>query len=268
MEKGVKYTIRDARKGDEVDAARIVSECFWPATPRQIEGWWRREKRKSKGDAKNFVAVVNGKIVSMVAVEFKELHLGDGVYVKTAGIAGVCTDSDYRRKGIITNLMRSGLEYAKQIGASNSALYTGFCIPAHRIYSRFGFLDVETWPLYVKYLDFACIFSVWLRERNKLLKHSKLAAKALKRWNKAVVLEIEGYGMFAFKCRDGRFQRLKKPPKKPDVRLDTDIKTLQSIKTNYGAWGSAVSSRKLKIRCGNNPDVLMVRRILQWMWDE
>lgn len=267
MNKEVKYAIRNVQGDDVQHIARIISECFWPTTPRQIKEWLRRDERESKGATKTFVAVVDGKVVSQVVVEFINVNVGEGVYVKTGGIAGVCTDSDYRKRGIVTNLMKHALEYAKQKGASNSSLYTGCCIPAHRVYSRLGFLDIERWPMYIKLIDFSYVFSTWLREWNKLLKHSKLAAKALQHWNKTVVLEISEYGRFAFRCRNRRFYRLKTPPKKPNVILSVAIKTLLEVMADL-SWEDAMNSGRLEIKQGSVSDIAIVKKLLPWAWSE
>ncbi|MFQ6074414.1 MAG: GNAT family N-acetyltransferase, partial [Candidatus Bathyarchaeia archaeon] len=112
MQKDPKYLIRNYKKGDEVHLAKIYSECFSPTTPRSIKKWWYR--RVGVLPEHIFIGEVEGKLVSSIYLEFKKLHLGEEVYLKTGGIAGVCTDSDYRRKGIATNLMKSALNYTKQ----------------------------------------------------------------------------------------------------------------------------------------------------------
>jgi predicted acetyltransferase len=141
LEKNIEYLLRHYKRGDEVRLAEIYSECFGPTTPRGIKRWKRRAKILSEH---MFIGEVKGKPVSSVVLEFKKLHLGEGVYLKTGGIAAVCTDSDYRRKGIVTNLMKHALNFTKQSGVSNSALFTDLDIPAHRIYSRLGFVDIAT----------------------------------------------------------------------------------------------------------------------------
>lgn len=146
LPKETKYLVRNCKKGDEVRLAQIYSECFGPTTPRSIKKWHRRVGILPEH---TFLGEVEGKLVSSVTLEFKKLHLGEGLYLKTGGIAGVCTDSDYRRKGIVTNLMKQALSYAKQSGVSNSALFTDLDIPAHRIYSRLGFIDIETFQVFI-----------------------------------------------------------------------------------------------------------------------
>ena len=160
--------MREARKGkDEAQIAQILSECFGPVTPRQLRRWL------DKPGVKDFVCEVEGKTVSHIDIEFKDLHLGEGVYLKTGGIGGVCTCSEYRRKGVMTDIMQQTLDYIKNTGVSNSALYTGLMLPAHRIYERSGFCDVQTWPFYLKILDFPYVFRLWLRDLNRSIKTSR-----------------------------------------------------------------------------------------------
>jgi len=73
-------------------------------TRRQVRRWIRQAKKDSTGSSEFFVAEMDGKVVSHVSVELKRLHLGEGFYVKTDGIGGVCAFSDNRMKGIMTNL--------------------------------------------------------------------------------------------------------------------------------------------------------------------
>lgn len=269
MRKKVKYLIREEQEGkDEVNLARIFSECFDPATPRQVRRWVRQTKKDSADWSRFFVGDVDGKVVSNVSVELKELHLGEGVYVKTGGIAGVCTCSDYRRKGMVTNLLRQSLTYVKNSSVSNSSLYTGKVLPAHRIYQRFGFCDIETWPVYIKVFDFDYVFRTWIRNLNRHLKFSKIARRMLQNWNRSVVFELEGVGVQSFRLRHSRFQRLSKPPKSADVVIATSVETL--IRAMWGAikFEDAIEAEKMHIRKGSEADLRVLKKILIGIWDE
>jgi ribosomal protein S18 acetylase RimI-like enzyme len=265
LHKEVKYVIRNYKKGDEVRLAQIYSECFGPTTPRNIKKWHRRV---GVLPGHIFIGEIKGKLVSGVELEFKKLHLGEEVYVKTGGIAGVCTDSDYRRRGIVTNLMKQALNYTKQSGISNSALFTDLDIPAHRIYSRFGFIDITTRELFVKYLDYPFVFKRWIRRRNRLLKHAKIAQRKLRGWEKSIVIELKDIGTLCFRFRRGRFQVLKKSPKTPDIIFYTDVKTYTRVSHGAIAWEEAVRSGKLVVKKGEPTDIEMLMRILRWIWEE
>jgi len=261
----MQYIVRNFRKGDEPALARIYSECFGPTTPRLLRQWHSRNKTQPN---QVFIGTVEDKPVSAVDYVFKDLHLGESIYSKTAGISGVCTDSDYRHKGIVTNLMKLTLDSAKNSGVSNAALYTGLDIPAHRIYLRFGFVDIMTARMYVKYLDYSKFFAKWLRYQNRSLKDSKIAQKKLQGWEKTVSIHLKEAGNLAFKFRKGRFSRLKKPPRTADVEFTTDLETYTKILRNVLPWEKAVGQKKLAVQKGEASDIEMLNRILHWKWDD
>lgn len=264
MEKDAEYRVRNYKSGDDVHLARIYSECFGPVTPRVLKQWHRRTGVLPEDI---FIGEVDGKLVSCVEIVLKDLHMGEGVYLRTAGVSGVCTDSDYRRKGIVTKLLKLNLNHAKETGASNASLYTGLDIPAHRIYNRLGFMDVATNRLFIKYLDFPFVFGRWIRYLNRSVKASKIAQKKLVGWEKTVALQIEDVGTLAFRFRKGRFQRLKKAPRTVDIDFSTDIETYHKIRMNVIEWKKAVETGKLVVRRGEPSDIEMLNRILKWMWE-
>jgi len=256
--------MRECQEGkDDAKLAQILSECFGPTTPRQVRRWIKQSGGKS------FVLDVEGdEVVSSVGIEYKELHLGEGVHVKTAGIGGVCTCSDYRRKGIMTNLLRQSLNYTKSSGVSNSTLYTGLTLPAHRIYQRLGFCDVQTWLFYVKFLDYPYVFRTWLRELNRYLKCSKIAREVLRDWNRSVVFELEKVGPQPFRFQHSRFQKLKKPPRFPDLAISMSIETL--IRVMWGAikFEDATKTGKMLVKRGTEADLRVLRKVLIQTWDD
>ncbi|MDI6904692.1 MAG: GNAT family N-acetyltransferase [Candidatus Bathyarchaeia archaeon] len=269
MRKKVQYLVREGQEGkDEVKLAQILSECFDPATPRQVRRWLRQAKKHSAGWSRIFVGEVDGEVVSNVSVELKELHLGEGVYVKTGGIGGVCTCSDYRRKGIMTNLLQQCLVYVRNSGVSNSSLYTGLTLPAHRIYQRFGFCDIETWPVYIRVFDFDYVFQTWIRGLNRHLKFSKIARRTLQNWNRSVVFELGDVGVQSFRFKHGSFQRLSKPPKSADIVIATSVETLFRIMWGAIKFEAAIKKEKMQVKKGSETDLQMLKKILIRIWDE
>jgi ribosomal protein S18 acetylase RimI-like enzyme len=261
----MQYVVRNLKKGDEAGLAKIYSECFGPTTPRLLQQWYRRQKSQPN---QIFVGTVEGNPVSAVEYVFKDLHLGEGVYSKTGGISGVCTNSDYRHKGIVTNLMKLALDSAKNSGVSNASLYTGLDIPAHRIYQRFGFIDIMTWRTYIKYLDYPAVFAKWVRYLNRTYKDTKLAQKKLQGWEKSVSVHLKQVGTLSFKFRKGHFQRLKKTPKAADIEFSTDLPTYAMIMRNVLMWVDAVKQKKLIVKRGEAADIEVFNHILHWSWGD
>lgn len=247
---------------DAVKLAQILSECFGPATPRQVSRWIRQSGGKS------FVLEVDGQIVSTVGIEFKELHLGEGVYLKTAGIGGVCTCSDCRRKGLMTRLLEQSLTYGKNSGVSNSALYTGLMLPAHRIYQRLGFCDVQTWSFYIKFLDFPYYFRIWLRNLNRNLKVSKIARKTLQDWNRSIIFELGAVGAQSFRFDHDHFKKLSKPPKSADIIIATSPEALVHIFWGAIKFEDALETKVIKVKRGSEADLRMLRKIMTGIWDD
>ena len=264
MEKPFKYSVRNYVKGDEAALARIFSECFGPTTPRLIKEWYRGLDVKPEDI---FVGIVDGELTSGVELVFKEIHHGEGIYIRTAGVSGVCTDSDYRRKGIVSNLMKIALEKSETRGLSNASLYTGLDIPAHRIYERLGFVDIMTFRTYLKYIDYPAVFSRWVRELNQSLKGSKIAAKRLDGWEKSVIIRLQDIGALSFRFRKNRFQRLTKVPKLADIEFSTDLETYVKVRRGVILWEDAVKDGRLTVTKGDPEDIEMFRRILSWRWD-
>jgi ribosomal protein S18 acetylase RimI-like enzyme len=265
LEKPVQYLVRNYRKGDEIHLATLFSECFGPTTPRLLMQWYTQHKMFAEHI---FIGEAQGRPVSSVEVVPKTLHLGEGVYSKTGGISGVCTDSDYRKKGIVSNLMKLSLEYTKNSGASNASLYTGLDFPAHRIYQRLGFVDVMTWRTYTKLLNYPSIFAKWVRMLNRSLKGSKIARKKLEGWEKSVSIGIKEVGTLAFRFRKGRFERVAKAPQKADIEFSTDLQTYIKIRRNVMTWEDAIKTKKLFIKRGEAADIEILQRILRWQWGD
>jgi ribosomal protein S18 acetylase RimI-like enzyme len=267
MEDENRFIIREASVDDAVDLARIISESLPRSiTSRQVKRELRKEKEDPEPFSKTFVAELDGKIVGQLVLEYKDLHLGEGVYVKTAAITGVCTDPDYRKKGVATTLLRVGLEFAKDNGVACSGLFTAISGPAQRLYSKLGFLDIETFQVQSQLVDFRFMFLSRLKARSRRLKRLRPAMCSLKNWNKVVVLEILGQGVIAFKHCGTSFKPLESPKKK-DVVVSTDAETLYEL-MDGASWKDAVRSGKLNIKQGIEDDVTRVMRILQWNWLE
>lgn len=88
--------------------------------------------------------------------------------------------SEYRNQGIATSLLQQAIAFSDKAGFSNTSLYTNILIPAHRIYERHGFRDIEKVTRYVKYLDYDFVFRRWVRWCNHYLKHSNIVKRRFK----------------------------------------------------------------------------------------
>lgn len=263
MKQNLRCRIREAQKDkDEEQTARILSECFGPISPRQLSQWL------DKPDIKDFVCEVEGKIVSHIDIEFKSLHFGEGVYLKTGGIGGVCTCSEYRGKGIMTSMMQQTLDFIKSTGVSSSTLFTGSKLPAHRIYERCGFGDIQKWPSYVKILDFTYVFRRWLRDLNRIVKVSNIAQRNLHGWNRVIILELREIGPQTIRVHHGHFWRLNRSSNSADLEIAASWETLLRIMWGGVEFDEAMETGEVRVKKGTEADLRVLRKILSGIWDE
>lgn len=212
------------------------------------------------------MAEVEGEVASNVTVELKKLHFGEGVHIKSGGIAGVCTCSDFRRKGIVTNLLDQCLKYVENSGVSNSSLYTGGMLPAHRIYTREGFVDVEKWSAYVKFLDLASYFRLWIRNLNRYVKSSNIAQKTLQNLDRCIAFEFREVTI-CFRLKNGRFKMLPKPPRSVDIQVAMTTETLARVMWGGDEMEEIIATGKMKVKKGTEADLQVLRKLLTGIWD-
>jgi len=135
-----RVVIRLATQRDAPALTRVFRDAYGPIPTAAIRRWMR-----SKDCRKDFlVAVVDGVVASSVNIQYRELLI-DGVPIRTGGIAGVATHGAYRHRGLATRLMKEALRRIRDRGVSNASLFTGFNLPAIRIYRRFGYSEVSAW---------------------------------------------------------------------------------------------------------------------------
>ncbi|OGG55512.1 MAG: hypothetical protein A3F84_29700 [Candidatus Handelsmanbacteria bacterium RIFCSPLOWO2_12_FULL_64_10] len=84
-------------------------------------------------------ALKDGERVGQTSVPDIDFHWGEGVYVSLAGIAGVGTRAEFRRKGIATRMMEEARRFALEKGYCCSGLSTNWGNVARRLYSRAGY---------------------------------------------------------------------------------------------------------------------------------
>ncbi len=188
--------------------------------------------------------------------------------MKTLGILSVCTCSEYRKKGIATSLMQHGLAYSDTIGFSNASLYTGLLLPARRIYERLGFHDIETSVWYIKFLDYGVFFRRWMRDFNRYLKTSNIAKRTLQNWDRSIVFDLRKEGIFSFRFKRNRIQRLSKPPRSPHIHLETSTETLARVMSGEIELENAVETGLVHLRKGTKADLVILRKVLLGIWDE
>ncbi len=121
---------------DVREVARVVTASFGAGG-----GEWhiKRLRRLPRKEWKNHrCLVLDGRVVSYIKIVPKRMYLGRAL-LKMAGVAGVSTDPDHRRKGYNRALFRDTIEFIRKDGYDLSILYG---IPDY--YHRYGYESVMT----------------------------------------------------------------------------------------------------------------------------
>jgi GNAT superfamily N-acetyltransferase len=85
-------------------------------------------------------ALVDGSQVGRISVPDIDFHWGEGVFVSMAGIAGVGTDEEFRRRGIASKMMEEATAFARSKGYSCSGVSTNLSNNARRLYAKAGYI--------------------------------------------------------------------------------------------------------------------------------
>jgi len=119
---------------DVADIVHVIATSFG------AEGaeWNRKRLSKLKPvERKNLRCLaVNGRIVSFLEIVPKRMYVGRAL-LRMAGIAGVCTDPEFRNKGYNRRLFADALDFMAREGYEISILYG---IPGY--YHRYGYREV------------------------------------------------------------------------------------------------------------------------------
>ena len=121
-------------KTDIAEIARIFGIAFGKGAGE----WYDKHLRKVKpAERKNYRCLTaDGRIVSFLEVQPKRMHIGRAL-VRMAGIAAVCTDAEFRKKGYNRRLWADSIEFMEREGYDISILYG---IPKY--YHRYGYSEI------------------------------------------------------------------------------------------------------------------------------
>lgn len=110
-------------------------------------------KVRRRGEWARVYAEAGKKDVSHLSYGPKRLRMGREAVIRMAGIGGVGTEREFRRKGLAQRVLARAMAEIEGDEYSCVGLYTSTRIVAHRLYRRFGLVDVVGSPRGYKVLD-------------------------------------------------------------------------------------------------------------------
>ncbi len=256
---GPRVVVRQATVRDAPALARVYRDAYGPVSLRDVRTWMRSPECRRE----YLVAVVDGVIASTVNIQYREL-LVDGVPIRTGGIAGVATHGDYRRRGLATRLMREATRRIRARRISNATLFTGYDLPAIRIYRRLGYTETADWhSLYDVRRPLEWIAKRF-EYRGKWLRIASYGKAILEGWDKRVLLAAPGWRA-TVSCDGRRFTVRAGRRGRPDVVMRGPA---DAIVDCFGAPDTfdAYARRGILRLSGDRDAIRSWRRILTMGW--
>ena len=252
---------RLATAEDAVQLAKVFTDAFELTRPADV----RRSMRRRIAKREYLVAVVDGKIAANVEILYLDLMI-EGVPLRTAGIAGVATRWEYRRRGLATSLMREAIRRVRAKGISNTTLFTGLQLPAKRIYERLGYTETSRWLRFADIRDPLGVLVQAFAGRSAWLPKTPFGRAILDKWRESILFESDDLRV-TVTFEDGKFvvQRGKKG--KPTVTVRGPTNRLIECFRNRLAYDRHAADGTIKV--SGRPDALAsLRRLITLEWVE
>jgi GNAT superfamily N-acetyltransferase len=137
MDKSSEIIVRDASLSDIPAMASLMVELGYPTTEEDMR--MRFTQIADHPDMRTLVAVANGSTVGLLGLSKNWAYERNGLYVR---VLALVVSSAHRARGIGWKLLRSGEDWAKQIGATRMIVHCGNReerVRAKAFYQLFGF---------------------------------------------------------------------------------------------------------------------------------
>jgi hypothetical protein len=160
----------------------------------------------------------DGKDASHLSIVARAFQVGPAAQVRMAGIAGVATHPEYRRRGLAARVLSHAMDHIRQQGYCCAGLYTGTDIVAHRLYRRFGFVDVLVHHYPVKLLDPAALVG---RSLGRALRHAAEHDPSSRDWRCVLAVEVPSDPTIHLQIESSEVRALSRRARHCDLTLTT-----------------------------------------------
>jgi hypothetical protein len=194
-------------------------------------------KTAHHGRWKHVYADCDGEDVSHLGYAPYHVQIGADATVRMAGIGGVGTESEHRRRGLAREVFAHAMKLMRAEGFSTVGLYTSRRIVAHRLYRRFGLVDVVRRRHYLKLLDPGRLAQQVVREL--VLQSKELQARRL-----TLCLRLGGRDPILLRIEANEVSALEAAPGRADLTLTMSDETLARL-ASHGIGLAYASEAKL-----------------------
>ena len=196
-------------------------------------------KIRKRGSWTRVFAEIEERDVSHLSYVPYPMRAGRRSTVQVAGIGGVGTEPEFRRRGLARQVLARAMSEMRGERYSCAALYTATSIVAHRLYRRFGLVDVAKQVRVYKLLDperFIC------HALSEMLKGS--AALAARR--PIIQLSVRPHEPICVRCGEGEVRPLRGKARKIDLSLSMSRQTFTALRQGCISLPYAAQARLLE----------------------
>jgi len=202
----------------------VPSENEITLGPKRSDGW------------RKVSAEVSGKDVSHLYYGPAKVRVGRHAAVTMACIGGVGTDKQHRRKGLARRVFAQAVAAMQGDAYTVAGLFTSRRLVAHRLYRRFGFVDVSSGRVAYKVLDPAALARRGLSslvQQSPELGRRRLTLRLCFERSRTVYLKIEGNDVSV----------LSRAPRRLDLSLTMSPTTFLGLSTSGIGLSQAVGAK-------------------------
>jgi predicted GNAT family N-acyltransferase len=145
----------------------------------------------------------DGRDVSGLHLGRREFQVGRGAYVSMGTIGGVSTPRQFRGQGLSSAVMARTVEEMRARGLATTGLYTGTRIVAHRLYRRFGYVDIFIPHLRTLILNMPAFLKRQARSWLRRAEGTPAGARAAARLRGTVVFDLGADGCYSLRLDGG-----------------------------------------------------------------
>jgi hypothetical protein len=188
----------------------------------------------------------SGRDASHLSYGPRELQVGPEGAVRMAAIGGVATDREFRRRGLAGQVFARAMDEIRREGYCCVGLYTSTRIVAHRMYRRFGLVDVVRSPRGYKLLDPGRLVCDAL---NHLLKEDSAGRSPM-----LVRVTLRPHAPVFVRIEEGAARPVRRPRREADVSLEMSSHTFIALRQGEIALPYAEQAKLIGWR-GDEADI-------------
>jgi len=189
----------------------------------------KKQKHKFVVSESRVALEKDGRQVSGLHLGLREFQVGRRTYLSMGAIGGVSTRRGYRGRGLSSAVMGRTVEEMRKRGLATSGLYAGTRIVAHRLYRRFGYVDLFIPHMRTLILDLGAYLRRQARHWLARAESTPEGARRVEQLRAVVVFDLSDAQAHTLRLTGGQASVRKGRARRADLILTSGLAALASI---------------------------------------